>query len=210
MPEPKSGCLPPDDIPTSWYFFEVIALKKEKISDALFLFRYFFHISWFTFGGGWSIVAQMEKEFVDKRKEISSQELLDIISVGRSLPGTMISNIAYLFGYSRCGFLGGILSVLGIVIPPMLILSLVTMGYTAFRNNLYVAKMLTGVRAAVVPIIFVAALKLRKGAFSYGVCRWVTVIGCILSLLLNVNCVWIIVFGMMCGFLISWWKGESL
>ena len=67
-----------------------------------------------------------------------------------------------------------------------------------------------GMQAAVVPIIFVAALKLRKGAFSYGVCRWVTVIGCILSLLLNVNCVWIIVFGMMCGFLISWWKGGSL
>ena len=66
------------------------------------------------------------------------------------------------------------------------------------------------VRAAVVPIIFVAALKLRKGAFSYGVCRWVTVIGCIFSLVLNVNCVWIIVFGMMCGFLISWWKGGSL
>lgn len=184
-------------------------MRKDKLSEAFFLFRYFFHISWFTFGGGWSIVAQMEKEFVDKRKELTSEELLDIISVGRSLPGTMISNIAYLFGYSRCGVLGGVLSVIGIVTPPVLILSVVTMGYTAFKDNIYVARMLAGVRASVVPIICMAALKLRKGAFAYGICRLVTVIGCVLSLFFNVNCTLIIVFGMFAGFVISKWKGEQ-
>ncbi len=63
---------------------------------ALILFGQFFQFGCFTFGGGWSIVAQMQKLYVEKEKTITSQELLDITSVGRSLPGTMIGNVAML------------------------------------------------------------------------------------------------------------------
>lgn len=185
-------------------------MHRDRLSKAFELFRFFFRISWFTFGGGWSIVAQMEKEFVEDRKEISSEELLDIVSVGRSLPGTMISNIAYLYGYSQVGFLGGFLSVIGILIPPVVILTFVTMAYSAFRDNLYVSKMLNGVRAAVVPIIYLAALKLRKAAFANKLCYIVCIAGCLLSVVLNVNCVLIIVFGTFSGFLISKWRGDTV
>lgn len=67
--------------------------------QALTLFRQFFQFGCFTFGGGWSIVAQMQKLYVEREKTITSQELLDITSVGRSLPGTMIGNVAFLYGY---------------------------------------------------------------------------------------------------------------
>lgn len=178
-------------------------MRKEKIAKAWSLCCYFFHISWFTFGGGWSIVAQMQKDFVDDRKELSAQELLDIVSVGRSLPGTMIGNVAYLYGYHCCGFLGGLLSLAGMILPPMIILSVVTFGYSAFKENPWVAKMLAGVRASVVPIISIAALKLRNGAFAYKICYAVCAAGCVLSVVFNVNCVLIILFGMAAGLLIG-------
>ena len=60
----------------------------------LALFWEFFQFGCFTFGGGWSIVAQMQRLYVEKRKTITGEELLDITSVGRSLPGTMIGNVA--------------------------------------------------------------------------------------------------------------------
>lgn len=47
---------------------------------------FFFKIGCFTFGGGWSILAQMEQEFVDKRKLITKEELLDMVAVGKSVP----------------------------------------------------------------------------------------------------------------------------
>ena len=47
----------------------------------------------FTFGGGWSIIAQMQKLYVEQEHTITSEELLDLTSVGRSLPGTMIGNV---------------------------------------------------------------------------------------------------------------------
>ena len=144
---------------------------KKKIGDpkvALKLFLYFFRIGWFTFGGGFSIIAQMQKDFVDKKKLVTEETILDQTSIGRSLPGLMVANVAYLFGFSQGGLIAGLASVAGILTPPIVLLALVTMCYTAFRDNVYVARALVGVRAAVPPIIAGAALRLRKGAFAGG------------------------------------------
>ena len=181
---------------------------KNKLKTALEMYMYFFKIGWFTFGGGWSIVAQMEKDFVDKEKRVTSEELLDLVSVGRSLPGTMIGNVAYLFGYSQGGVLAGVMGVLGMITPPFIILVILTYCYTAVRDNPYAAKMLTGVRAAVVPIILSAAMKLRNGAFPKPVCYAVCIAGCLLSAIWDVNCVFIVVMGIIVGLLLGG-KGEK-
>ena len=181
-------------------------MNKEKLKKIWEVFTYFFHISWFTFGGGWSIVAQMQKDYVEKKQELTDEELLDIVSVGRSLPGTMIGNVAYLFGYRQAGILGGVLSVVGMVLPPMIILSVLTYCYVLFQENIWVAKMLNGVRAAVVPIILSAAIKLCKGAFPEKICYALCIGGCVLNLVFGVNCVLVILLGVAAGLIIGKWK----
>ena len=179
---------------------------KEKFLRALGLYAYFFRIGWFTFGGGWSIVAQMQTDFVEKEHAIDNQELLDIVSVGRSLPGTMIGNVAYLFGCHQCGVPGGVLSVLGIITPPLVILSVVTVFYHSFQNNFYVAKALTGVRAVVAPVIFSAVLTLQKAETPlskpvfYGLCA----AGCILSFVLHASSILVVLSGVLCGVFYHW------
>ena len=184
-------------------------MNKEKLKKIWEVFTYFFHISWFTFGGGWSIVAQMQKDYVEKKQELTDEELLDIVSVGRSLPGTMIGNVAYLFGYRQAGILGGVLSVVGMVLPPMIILSVLTYCYVLFKENIWVAKMLGGVRAAVVPIILSAAIKLCKGAFPEKICYALCIGGCVLNLVFGVNCVLVILLGVATGLLMGKWKGAA-
>lgn len=181
-------------------------MNKEKLKKIWEVFTYFFHISWFTFGGGWSIVAQMQKDYVEKKQELTDEELLDIVSVGRSLPGTMIGNVAYLFGYRQAGILGGVLSVVGMVLPPMIILSVLTYCYVLFQENIWVAKMLSGVRAAVVPIILSAAIKLCKGAFPEKICYALCIGGCVLNLVFGVNCVLVILLGVAAGLIMGKWK----
>lgn len=184
---------------------------KEKLFRAFGLYAYFFRIGWFTFGGGWSIVAQMQTDFVEKEHAIDNQELLDIVSVGRSLPGTMIGNVAYLFGCHQCGVPGGVLSVLGIITPPLVILSIVTLFYHSFQNNLYVARALTGVRAVVAPVIFSAVLKLQKAETPlskfvfYGLCA----AGCILSFVFHASSILVVVAGVLCGVLYHWKNCEK-
>ena len=80
--------------------------SPSQCSQALELFLYFFKIGFYTFGGGWSIIAQIQQEYVQKKGWITDEDLLDITSVGRSLPGLMIGNVSYLFGYHVAGFPG--------------------------------------------------------------------------------------------------------
>lgn len=86
--------------------------------DIAVLFVQFMKFGCFTFGGGWSIVAQMQQLYVEQRHTITNEELLDLTSVGRSLPGTMIGNVAMLYGCHAAGLAGGVACVLGMVLPP--------------------------------------------------------------------------------------------
>lgn len=141
-------------------------MEEKRIKTGLLLFTFFFKIGCFTFGGGWSILAQMEQEFVDRRKWITKDELLEMAAVGKSVPGIMIANISLLFGYHVGGLFGGICAVLGITCPAVLILTLVTCFYNAVKSNYWCRGALMGIQAAVVPIIGSAALSLGRDALS--------------------------------------------
>ena len=147
---------------------------------ALLIFVYFVKIGTFTFGSGWSILAQMEQEFVDKRHWLTKAELLDLLAVGKSLPGIMITNITLLFGYQMAGVLGGILAVLGIALPAVVVLSLVTLVYDAIKSNYWVWAALKGVQCAVVPIIGGAAISLGKE----GLKEKMGIVLCVIALLI--------------------------
>ena len=170
---------------------------------ALTLFLFFFKIGFYTFGGGWSIVAQIQKEYVERQQWITEEDLLDITSVGRSLPGLMIGNVSFLFGYHVAGFPGAILSVIGISLPSLIVLTVVTWCYTMFKDNIYVSRAMAGVRATVVPIILVAALKLSRAALPEKLSWAFLILGLVLYLFLGVSCIWIMVISGLLGLLLQ-------
>ena len=100
---------------------------------ALLMLLYFIKIGAFTFGSGWSIIAQMEREFVDERGWMTKSDLLELIAVGKSLPGIMVANITLLFGYQMAGVLGGICAAIGLCIPAVVTLTIVTAIYDALK-----------------------------------------------------------------------------
>ena len=161
-------------------------MKKEKIKNGLMLFAFFFKIGCFTFGGGWSILAQMEQEFVDKKKLITKEELLDMVAVGKSVPGIMITNISMLFGYYVGGWFGGVCAVLGMTCPAVLILSFVTVFYKVLKSNVWCYAALRGIRCAVVPIMGSAALSLGKEAFRKKMAVPICAVACVFTDISNV------------------------
>ena len=120
---------------------------------ALLMLLYFIKIGAFTFGSGWSIIAQMEREFVDERGWMTKSDLLELIAVGKSLPGIMVANITLLFGYQMAGVLGGICAAIGLCIPAVVTLTIVTAIYDAIKDNYWVWSALKGVQCAVAPLI---------------------------------------------------------
>ena len=174
-------------------------MKKEQLSRAFSIFRTFLKFGCFTFGGGWSIVAQMQKEYVEKRRWLTDEELLDYTSVGRSTPGLMIGNTSVLFGYHAAGIPGALAAILGITIPPVLIMLLVVYIYDLVRDNLYVSRAMIGVRAAVVPIIISALLKLIKSGLKDVFCGLIAAAAIGLCLFTRMNNALIVLLGAIAG-----------
>lgn len=117
------------------------------------LFLSTLYISSFTFGGGFVIVTFMKKKFVDELHWIDEQEMLDMTALAQSSPGAIAVNAAILVGWQVEGLLGMLIAVFGTIIPPMLILSIISLFYNAFATNIYVALMLKGMQAGVAAVI---------------------------------------------------------
>ena len=111
------------------------------------------YISSFTFGGGFVIVTFMKKKFVDELHWIDEQEMLDMTALAQSSPGAIAVNAAILVGWQVEGLIGMIVAVLGTIIPPMVILSVISVFYNAFATNRYIALLLKGMQAGVAAVI---------------------------------------------------------
>lgn len=167
---------------------------KKEMRFYLKLFTSTFYLSAFTFGGGFVIIPLMRKKFVDQYKWIDEKEMIDLIAIAQSSPGAIAVNAAILVGYRLAGVLGAIITILGTVLPPLLILSVISVAYTAFRDSLIVKYVLRGMKVAVAAVILdvvvamiIDLLKERK------IVPVVVMIGAfIATFLLNINVIFVI------------------
>ena len=123
---------------------------KQKLRALFFSTLY---ISAFTFGGGFVIVTFMKRKFVDQLHWITEAEMLDMAALAQSSPGAIAVNAAILVGRRVAGLPGMVVAVVGTIIPPMVILSIISFFYAAFATNPYVALVLKGMQAGVAAVI---------------------------------------------------------
>ena len=133
---------------------------KNKPHKLWVLFLTTLYISAFTFGGGFVIVTFMKHKFVDELHWIDEQEMLDFTALAQSCPGAIAVNAAILVGWNVYGFAGMIVATLGTILPPMIILSVVSFFYAIFSTNVWVAVVLKGMQAGVAAVILDAACSL--------------------------------------------------
>lgn len=139
-------------------------LKKFKLY--LSLFRITFSISAFTFGGGYIVIPMIRKYFVNDLGLISEQELLDMAAIAQSTPGAIAVNIAVLVGYRISGIIGAIITCIGTVLPPLLILSIISFFYKAFRDNKVISAILKGMEAGVAATIVDLIIDMGQGVLK--------------------------------------------
>lgn len=126
------------------------------------LFISTFYLSAFTFGGGYVIVTLMKRKFVDEYHWIEEQEMLDLVAIAQSAPGPIAVNGAIVVGYKLARIPGLLISILATILPPFIILSVISLFYTAFRENTYVGKALAGMQAGVGAVIADVVLNMGR------------------------------------------------
>lgn len=130
------------------------------------LFCSTFFLSAFTFGGGYVIIPLMKKKFVDELAWIEETEMLNLIAIAQSSPGAIAVNASILIGYRLAGLLGAALTILGTVLPPLIVLSVVSMFYEAFRDSVLVSSMMKGMQAGVAAVILDVVITMAQNVIK--------------------------------------------
>ena len=135
---------------------------KKDFKKLWILFRSMFLLSACTFGGGFVIVSLMKKRFVEDLQWLDEDEMLDVTAITQSAPGPLPVNASVIIGYRMAGILGSLTAVFGTILPPMIIISVISLFYEQFRTNRYVATALQVMRAGVAAVIFDVVINLAK------------------------------------------------
>lgn len=141
-------------------------LQKKNLEQLWILFKSMFLLSACTFGGGFVIVSLMKKKFVEELKWLEEDEMLDITAITQSSPGPLPVNASVIIGYRMQGIPGSLAAVLGTILPPMFVISLICVFYTEFRQNLYIAAALQVMRAGVAAVILDVTWNLAKNVWN--------------------------------------------
>ncbi len=136
-------------------------MKQKKRLLTLFLST--LRISACTFGGGFVIIPLLRKEFVEKLKWLEEKEMLDLTAIAQSSPGAIAVNASVAVGYRVAGVLGAFFATIGTVLPPLIIISVVSVFYKVFRDNPIVNVVMAGMLAGVAAVILDVVINMIRG-----------------------------------------------
>ena len=128
----------------------------------LTLFLTFLKIGVTTFGGGYAMIANFQETIVEKKKWLTEDEFMEIITVAESTPGPIAINVATFVGYKKKGFLGSLFATLGVVLPSLVIIFVISLVLDQFMENVYVKYAFNGIKVAVAFLIARAGINLFK------------------------------------------------
>ena len=123
------------------------------------LFWTFFKIGLFTIGGGYAMIPMINDEVISKGW-LTESELLDFMGISESTPGPFAVNIATFVGMNEANFFGALCATLGVILPSIIIILIISKIISLFLKNRFVNYGLTGVRPVVVGLILAVAINL--------------------------------------------------
>lgn len=166
------------------------------------LFKVFFKIGAFTFGGGFAMIPLIEKELVDKKKWIDGEEIIHLFAVAQSIPGAIAINTSTLVGYKVNKRLGAIFATLGVILPSFMIILFIASFLKSIEEYAIVKAAFKGIGAAVIILIFMAAKKIMASFYRQISLVGITVATVILMLFTSISPIFMIIAGGIFGVLV--------
>ena len=174
--------------------------EKKKLNKYLDLTWTFFKVGLFTFGGGLAMLPLITKETVDKHHWVDEDQMGDILAISEATPGPISINAATFIGYKVGKLFGAICATLGLVLPSLIIIILLSLVVDWFLGLEYVAYAFMGIRCAVAILIFNAAIKIYKKIQKRYLTYILLLIGLGITILLpQISSIYVLLFGGLVG-----------
>ena len=139
----------------------------KKIKTLWLLFFTFAKIAAFVLGGGLAMLPVIEETFVNKKKLLTSEELLDVVALTQSVPGIIAANAAVSIGMKIAGFAGALAALAGAILPSFLIILVIAILFPALSpENRFWLGAFAGIRAGVTGLIIATAWKIGKNTLK--------------------------------------------
>ena len=174
-----------------------------KPGELLRLFVSFFKIGLFTFGGGYAMLPMLERELVEDRKWVTSEDILDYFAVGQCTPGVIAVNTATLVGYKRAKVPGAVVATLGVICPSVLIITAIAALLSNFAGIPAVQHAFAGIRVAVCALITAAVIKLVRSNVKSVAQILLAVCAFVVVAVFGASPVWVVVGASAAGLLLG-------
>ena len=172
------------------------------------IFFVFAKIGAFTIGGGIPMIAAIKSELVE-RKWLKDEDFLDIITLAQTAPGLFAVNISILTGHKLRGTKGSVVATIASCLPPFLIILMVAMFFTTFKDNEYVLRAFKGIRPVVVALIGVPMIDMIK-ATKMRWWSWLIVISSMtLVCFMKVSPIYILICVIVIAAAVSWHNNKK-
>jgi chromate transporter len=172
------------------------------------IFLVFAKIGAFTIGGGIPMIAAIKSELVE-RKWMNDEDFIDIITLAQTAPGLFAVNISILTGYKLRGTKGSVVATIASSLPPFMIILIVAMFFTTFKDNEYIIKAFKGIRPVVAALIGVPLISMIK-ATKMRWWSWILMVSSlILVCILNFSPIYILLCVIVAAAFISWWRDRE-
>ena len=170
---------------------------KSKLIPELFLT--FFKIGAFTFGGGYAMIALIEREVAERKKYIPKEDILDIVAVAESTPGPIAINMATFVGYRTAGIAGAAAATLGVVLPSFVIIYILSFIIRQFAEFAPVKYAFCGIRAGVLALIVKAWISMFKACPKSVFSAIVAVVSFAVAAFTDISVIWVIAAAALAG-----------
>ena len=189
--------------------YAIITNVKEKKSfkNLLTLFLTFFKLGIFSIGGGPTMLTLIQGEFVEKKKWLDNDELMEMTAIAESTPGPIAINLATYLGYKKGGFLGALVSTLGVVVTPFVLMFCISLFLENILTNQAVQYAFMGVKVGVVFLLlkvsFTLIKNIKKDWFGIALLLLVTCAMVLITVFaVNFSAIYFILLGAVLGLVV--------
>ncbi len=129
------------------------------------MFWAYFRITALVIGGGYAIIAAAQEEFVTRRKWLTEDDMVEMLTITQTVPGILACNSAIYVGWRIGGLAGAVAAMIGAVVPSLLIITLSAAGLKcveSFLDESAVRGAFTGIIGSIVGMVAVTAIKMRR------------------------------------------------
>jgi chromate transporter len=133
---------------------------------------YFLKLGALGFGGPIALAGHMQKELVEERKWVSSQDYVEGLAFSQLSPGPLAAQLAMYLGWVRAGTLGATLTGAAFVLPSFLMVMVFAALYVHYGRLPWIQGVFYGIGAAVIAIIIRSAYKLIRSTLKNDWLQW--------------------------------------